>query len=84
MENKTITTSAERFRKVKYKNIIDERTISVLFEKIIKHPRYHKFLTRTTKLLVHVPEGASSPKVDDIIEIISSKPVSKTKKWTLK
>jgi small subunit ribosomal protein S17 len=68
----------------KIKSIIDARTVSVLVESKIKHPLYGKVLKRVKKFLVHVPEGVVAPKEGEVVEVISSKPISKTKKWVLK
>ena len=84
MQDKKTLAPITKIRTAKVKDIIDSKTVSAFFEEIIKHPRYHKFLTRTTKLLVHVPEGVEIPKKGTMIEIFSSKPISKKKKWTLK
>lgn len=84
MQDKKTLVSAEKSRKVKVDHVIDSKTIAVLFDETIKHPRYHKFLTRTTKLLVNVPEGFKIPAKGDFLEVFSSRPISKKKKWTLK
>ena len=67
----------------KIKSIIDPRTAVVLIESKIQHPLYKKVLKRVKKFLTHVPEGRSI-KEGEIVEIVSSKPISKTKKWILK
>lgn len=64
--------------------IIDARTVVVLVEKKVRHAVYGKVLKRTKKLLVHIPEGKEAPKVNEVVEVLSSRPISKLKKWTIK
>jgi small subunit ribosomal protein S17 len=68
----------------KVKAIIDTRTIAVDVESKMQHPLYGKVLKRVKKFLVHVPEGVSTPKEGEMVEVFSSKPISKRKKWTIK
>ncbi len=68
----------------KVKSIIDSKTIAVSLEEKIKHPLYNKVIKRIKKLLVHVPEGVTVPKEGEAVEIFTTKPISKKKKWTLK
>lgn len=58
-----------------------DKTISVLVEKIYRHPLYHKIFKRSKKYAVHDPENTCA--VGDRVEIIESKPISKTKRWQL-
>ncbi|MDA0938766.1 MAG: 30S ribosomal protein S17 [Proteobacteria bacterium] len=55
------------------------KTISVLVNSIKKDKRYGKFVTRHKKYAVHDPEEKHV--IGDIVEIIESIPISKTKKW---
>ena len=68
----------------KVKSIIDSKTIAIVVEHKIKHTLYNKVLKRVKKFLVHVPEGVAAPKQGEIVEVIASKPISKTKKLVLK
>jgi len=56
-------------------------TITVAVDRYVKHPKYKKFQTRTKKFLVHSPEGKA--KVGDTVTIVSCRPVSKLKRFTL-
>jgi small subunit ribosomal protein S17 len=58
-----------------------DKSITVAIERRVKHPLYGKFITKTTKLHVH-DEGNQS-RVGDSVEISESRPISKTKSWTL-
>ena len=58
-----------------------DKTISVNVVRTIKHPKYHKIITRSKKYAVHDPENKF--KVGDVLRIIESAPISKTKKWSV-
>lgn len=65
-------------------SVIGENTIAIMVENKIKHPLYGKVIKRGKKYLAHVPTGAKLPSVNDVVEVQSSKPISKKKKWILK
>jgi len=58
-----------------------DKTISVRTQRIIKHPKYGKFLKRFTTYKVH--DEKNEAKVGDNVEIVSCSPVSKSKKCQL-
>jgi small subunit ribosomal protein S17 len=58
-----------------------DKTIVVLIERTIKHPVYGKYIKRSTKVYAHDPENRC--KEGDIVTVIESRPISKTKNWTL-
>lgn len=62
--------------------VIDEKTIKVSVESILKHPKYEKVIKRQKKHLVDVKDS-SQYQVGDKVEIINCKPISKTKKFKL-
>ena len=68
--------------KVKVLNIIDEKTFKGVATIFKKHPRYGKYITTHKKYLVD--SQGKSINVGDEVEIVSSKPISKRKKWALK
>ena len=55
------------------------KTVTVLVERRVKHPIYHKVMTRSTKIHAHDENGDYH--LGDIIEITESRPISKTKSW---
>ncbi|GJQ57498.1 MAG: 30S ribosomal protein S17 [Candidatus Scalindua sp. AMX11] len=57
------------------------KTVVVAFEKRVQHPRYGKFVKRTTKYKVH--DEANEAKCKDKVEIVETRPLSKTKRWEL-
>jgi small subunit ribosomal protein S17 len=57
------------------------KTRVVEIPRLIKHPKYGKFLRSKTKCYVHDEDEQAS--VGDTVEIIESRPQSKTKRWKL-
>ncbi len=57
------------------------KTRRVEIPRLVKHPRYSKFIKRRTVCKVHDENNESH--VGDIVEIIESRPLSKTKRWQL-
>jgi small subunit ribosomal protein S17 len=57
------------------------KSVVVLVERKVKHPKYGKYLRRSTRLHVHDEENVCQ--VGDVVEIFQCCPVSKTKSWRL-
>ena len=57
------------------------KTVAVEIERLIRHPRYGKYVRRTTKLLAHDENGESH--VGDLVTIVPCRPMSKRKSWRL-
>ena len=68
--------------KVTVLNIIDEKTFKALSTTYKKHPRYGKYITVHKKYLVD--SQGKKVNVGDEVEIVGSRPLSKTKRWALK
>lgn len=58
------------------------KTVSVLVERTVLHPIYKKTMKQTKKYAAH--DETNSFKEGDMVTIIESKPISKTKKWIVK
>jgi small subunit ribosomal protein S17 len=58
-----------------------EKTIAVEIERLIKHPRYGKFIRRTTKLLAH--DEKSEAAEGDTVSIAPCRPLSRRKSYKL-
>lgn len=56
-------------------------TIVVVIERRVKHARYGKIISRTTKIHAHDPGNKCS--IGDIVRVQESRPISKTKCWIL-
>jgi len=68
--------------KVTVLNIIDEKTFKGISTVYKKHPKYGKYVTVHKKYLVD--STGKTVKVGEEVEIVSSRPISKLKRWTLK
>jgi small subunit ribosomal protein S17 len=59
-----------------------DKTVTVLVERRVKHPVYGKYVVRSTKL--HAHDEKNSLNEGDLVEIAETRPISKTKAWTVK
>lgn len=57
------------------------KTIVVLVERTVVHPRYHKRYTVSRRYPVHDEHGTS--KVGEVVTFVECRPLSKTKRWRL-
>jgi small subunit ribosomal protein S17 len=62
--------------------IAGDKTITVLVERRVMHPRYHKVVKRFKKYLVH--DERNECKVGDEVVAIECRPLSKRKSFRLK
>ena len=58
-----------------------DKTIVVKVDTIKAHPRYKKVVRRSTKF--HAHDEANPAKVGDVVRIVETRPLSKTKNWRL-
>ena len=58
-----------------------EKSIVVSVERKLKHPKYGKFLKRTTKLMAH--DEQNSCQMGDKVKVMETRPLSKNKCWRL-
>ena len=58
-----------------------DKTVLVIFNTLVKHPQYGKYVRRRTKLSVHDPSNAASP--GDLVEVVPCRRISKSKSWRL-
>jgi len=58
-----------------------EKTATVLVERKVLHPRYHKTVKRFKKYLVH--DEKNEVNVGDMIQAIECRPLSKSKNFRL-
>ena len=74
--NKTLRTLTGRVVSNKM-----NKTIAVEIERLVKHPRYGKYIRRTTKLLA--PDEANESRAGDPVTIAECRPLSRSKNWRL-
>lgn len=58
-----------------------DKTIVVAIEDNVKHPVYGKIIKRTLK--VHAHDANNECSIGDRVEIMETRPLSKTKRWRL-
>ena len=57
------------------------KTVIVSVERRIKHPIYKKTIRRSKKYAAH--DEQSRFKLGDVVQIVESRPMSKTKRWAV-
>jgi small subunit ribosomal protein S17 len=58
-----------------------DKTISVVVERQVRHPRYGKYVRRRSTFKAH--DSHNEARAGDLVEIEESRPISKTKCWRL-
>lgn len=58
---------------------VNNKTVTVVVERRIKHPLYKKIIRSSKKYAAH--DELNKAKTGDQVKIIESRPISKTKKW---
>jgi len=58
-----------------------DKTITVAVERKVKHPIFGKFVKKTTRFHAHDEKNECT--VGDVVKIMESRPLSKTKRWRL-
>ena len=75
-EAKTVRTLTGRVSSDKM-----NKTITVVIQRLVKHPLYGKYVRRTTKL--HAHDENNECREGDLVSIRQCRPLSKTKSWML-
>jgi len=58
-----------------------DKTVTVVIERKVKHPLYGKFVKKSTKFHAHDDKNECS--IGDLVKIMETRPLSKTKRWRL-
>ena len=58
-----------------------DKTVTVAVERKVKNPMYGKFLKKTTRFHAHDEKNECS--IGDLVKIMETRPLSKTKRWRL-
>lgn len=58
-----------------------DKTISVLIYRLVRHAKYGKYMKRTSVFKAHDEKNVA--KIGDVVRIHETKPLSKTKRWSL-
>ena len=58
-----------------------EKSIVVMVERKVKHPKYGKFVKKSTKFMAHDEKNECN--IGDTVRIMETRPLSKNKCWRL-
>jgi len=78
-------TASPRRVQVKVGKVVSnkmEKTVIVTVENTATHRLYHRYMKRTSKFAAHDAENRC--KVGDLVEIVSSRPLSRSKRWRVR
>lgn len=85
MATQTAETTQTRGRRVELQGEVVankmQKTISVLVYRTIKHNKYGKYVKKSTVIKAHDEKQVA--KVGDTVVIFETRPLSKTKRWSL-
>jgi small subunit ribosomal protein S17 len=80
------TVGANRGRRqVKVGRVVSnkmDKTVVVAVENTVTHPLYQRTMKRTKKFHAHDEENRCN--IGDVVEIVSSRPLSRTKRWRVR
>ena len=54
-------------------------TITVVVNRFVKHPKYHKFINKRTKIMAH--DIGNTKKIGDKVTVEACRPISKNKSF---
>ena len=55
-----------------------QKTVVVRVDRLIKHPKYRRYVRRTSKFMAHDETGAT---IGDKVRIVETRPLSARKRW---
>ncbi len=59
-----------------------DKTVVVLTERLVKHPKFHKYLRQHKKYKAHDENNGCN--IGDSVMIVESRPLSKEKRWRVR
>ena len=71
-------------RKTRVGTVVSDKmnkTVVIAIEDNVKHPKYGKIIKRTLKVYAHDEKNECG--IGDTVEIMETRPLSKTKRWRL-
>lgn len=57
-----------------------EKTVVVRVDRLVRHPKYRRYVRRTSKFMAHDEKGAT---IGDKVRIIETRPLSARKRWNV-
>ena len=83
--NTETAAPAQGRRQVKVGRVVSnkmDKTAVVAVEETVTHRLYHRYMKKTKKFHAHDEENQCN--VGDVVEIVSSRPLSRTKRWRVR
>lgn len=84
METSTATATPRNLRKERVGIVTSDKmnkSITVMVERRVMHPKYGKFVKRSSKFMCHDEKGDAH--IGDTVRIMETRPLSKLKRWRL-
>jgi len=84
MSTETTTSIDRKLRKERVGIVTSDKmskSITVIVERKVMHPKYGKFVKRSSKFMAHDEKGDAH--VGDTVRIAETRPMSKLKRWRL-
>ena len=79
-----MTTAASNVKRTLTGKVVSskmDKSITVLIERRVKHPKYGKFVRKSSK--IHAHDETNQCHEGDVVTIEECRPISKTKAWRL-
>lgn len=83
-ETEQVLVRPRASRKVRQGIVISDRmdkTIVVRIDRRVRHPKYGKYVHRSTHLYAHDEENTC--RAGDVVQIMETRPLSRLKRWRL-
>ena len=84
-QNEEAATTSERGRRKERRGVVVsdkmEKTVVVRVDILKPHPKYKKMMRRSIRLHAHDEAGSAKP--GDVVRLVETRPLSRTKRWRL-
>jgi len=77
-------TEARNQRKIRIGVVSSDmrnKTVAVEVERLVRHPLFGRVIKKKSKLVAH--DENNEAKIGDLVEVMETRPLSKTKRWRL-
>ncbi len=77
-----VTAEGRGTRKLRMGRVVSssgDKTIVVAVERLMAHPRYHRRIKRTKKIMAHDEDNTC--RVGDLVRVMETRPLSRRKRW---
>jgi small subunit ribosomal protein S17 len=84
-QNSATAASERGARQVKVGTVVSnkmDKTVIVTVEGTVMHRLYHRYVKRTARFHAHDEQNACN--IGDRVEIVATRPLSKTKRWRVR